>query len=180
MSGERVIDLDEPQAGAADRRDARRTVTRKVAAAFGAGLVLGAAGVFALPALRAGEVSIVAMPALVSGGASDVDGIYRVEGQLAVVNTGSVPVTVRLLGGDGPGVMVRDAGPAPEIRPGGTAWIGVKIRVVCAVGLGTAEVPLRLSAAVEGGEPEESGYPIAFLNSAWGNESLAGCVQTTP
>jgi hypothetical protein len=85
-------------------------------------------------------------------------------------------VIVRLLGGEGAGITVRDIGQQPpEVGPGNTAWISVKIRVVCAVGLSTDEVSLRLSASTDGGEPQEAGYPIAFRNSAWGNEAQFGC-----
>lgn len=187
MSPEHVIDLDErvhqsaASAGATpDRRMVRRKMNARLVAAFVIGIVLGGVGVSELRDSREerernASVSVVAFPASVGGGGSDVKGVFQVDGQLAVVNAGPAPITVRAATGQGPGVLVRDAGRSRLLRPGGTGWIGVNVRLECSVAFGSEPLSMRFSVETADRQIREVSYPVAVVGSVWHRAAEKPC-----
>src|SRR3954468_7546019 len=124
-----VIDLDEdnrqPAGCTPDRVIRWPTMVVRLVAALLVGAVLGGVGVNELRDShedrdRAASVSLVALPASVGSGGSDVKGVLQLDGQLAVINTGPAPITVVAVDGERPGVLVRGAAKPVLLRPGGT------------------------------------------------------------
>ncbi|WBB54334.1 hypothetical protein [Verrucosispora sp. WMMD573] len=76
---------------------------------------------------------------------SDVSGVLRMDGQLAVTNAGQAPITVRAATGQGPGAQVRDAGESELLGPGDTGLIGVELRFECETAFESGHLPMRFS-----------------------------------
>ncbi|MEU0080406.1 hypothetical protein ABZY58_21095 [Micromonospora tulbaghiae] len=190
MSAEReVIDLDEhihqpAESGSAtpDRRRARRWMRVRLVAAFVAGVVIGGVGVSELrdsreERQRTASVSLVAFPASGGGGGSDVKGVLQMDGQLAVINAGPAPITVRAATGQGPGVLVRDTGQSRQVRPGGTGWIDVKLRLECSIAFGSEPLSMRFSVETGDRQIREVSYPVALVGSVWQRGAELPCAH---
>ncbi|MFU8870858.1 hypothetical protein [Micromonospora sp. SL4-19] len=180
MSAEReVIDLDEHNHQSAtvgnvvpDRLLARRKMSVRLVAAFVVGVVLGGFGVNELRDSREerernASVALVAFPASIAGGGSDVPGVLQMDAQLAVTNAGPAPITVRAATGQLPGALVRDTGKTRLLRPGGTGWIDVKLRLECATAFGSEPLSMRFSVETGDRQIREVSYPVALLGSIW-------------
>ncbi|MFG1834525.1 hypothetical protein [Micromonospora chersina] len=181
MSAERdVIDLDdhnhqtvEPASAFSDRLMARRKWTLRLVAAFVLGGVLGGIGVSGLHSSReqreqSSSVSLVALPASAGSGGSDGKGAVRLDGQLAVINTGPAPITVRSVAAERRGVLIRDSGGDAElIRAGGTAWVDVTARIECSVEIGSEPLSMRFTVETRDKQVREFTYPVAVVGSVW-------------
>ncbi|MEV4658784.1 hypothetical protein [Micromonospora sp. NPDC049301] len=180
MSAEHnVIDLDEhdPQPALSDGTVSVRLVTKRkwnvrLVAAFVVGVVLGGIGVGELRDSREerernASVSLVAFPASAAGGGSDAMGILWMDGQLAVINAGPAPITVSAASGQRPGVQVHDTGQSRLLRPGGTGWINVKLRIECALAFGSEPLSIRFSVETADRQVSEVSYPVAVAGSVW-------------
>lgn len=190
MSAERgCIELDERDRRpavvggvAGDRLLSARKVSVRLVAAFVVGVVLGGLGVNGLRDSREdrernSSVALVALPASVSGGGSDVPGVLRLDGQLAVINAGPAPITVRGAAGQGPGVLVRDTGRSRLLRPGGTGWIDVNLRLECASAFGNEPLSMRFSVETGDRHMREVRYPVALRGSVWHFRAEPSCVR---
>ncbi|MGC4810084.1 hypothetical protein ACLQ29_06080 [Micromonospora sp. DT228] len=177
MSAEHhVIDLVENDRQPADRaaparRAASRTWNVRLVAAFAVGTVLGGAGVGVLRSSREerqrnSTVSLVAFPASTSSSGGDTE-IVQMDGQLAVINAGPAPITVKSATGQRPGVQVQDTGKSRLVRPGGTAWISVKLRIECALAFGSEPLSIRFSVETADRQVREISYSVAVAGSAW-------------
>ncbi len=190
MPGEpSFIDLDErPAAGsvsAAARPATRQRTVLRLVAAFVAGVVLGGIGVTELRDSRElrerlAAVSVVAFPASVYGGTSDGNGTLKLNGQLTVINAGSVPVTIRTATGQGTGVQVRDTGSSPLLRPGGTGSINIEVQLDCATAFGVEPLSMRFSVETDDEMVAEASSPIAVRGSIWHSHSALWCADTQP
>jgi hypothetical protein len=89
-----------------------------------------------------------------------------VDGQLAVINTGPAPITVRTATGQGPGALVQGTGKSQLIRPGETGWIDVMVRFDCTP-IGKEPLPMRFSVETGDGQIREVSYPVALEGSIW-------------
>jgi hypothetical protein len=180
MSAEReVIDLDEhnhqPTAAGSvvpDRLLARRKMSVRLVAAFVVGGVLGGFGVSEMRDSREerernASAALVAFPASIAGGGSDVPGVLQMDGQLAVTNAGQAPITVRAAIGQGPGALVRDTGKSRLLRPGDTDLIDVKLRLECATAFGSELLSMRFSVETGDRQVIEINYPVALVGSIW-------------
>ncbi|MEW2593663.1 hypothetical protein [Micromonospora aurantiaca] len=192
MSAEHeVIDLDERDHRPADsdgavpgRRVSGRTMNVRLVAAFVIGAVLGGVGVSELRVSRDerernASVALVALPQdRVSGGSgTEALGVVQLNGQLAVINTGPAPITVGAAVGQRPGIQVRDTGQSRLLRPGGTGWIDVEVRVECASSTAFESEPLSIRFSVETADRQarEVSYPVAVKGSAWEREAEMPC-----
>lgn len=187
-AGREVIDLDEHyyepvEAGGAnpDRLMVRRKINVRLVAAFVVGVVLGGVGVSELRDSREDRernaaVSLVAFPASTRSASSDVTGVGQMSSQLAVINAGPAPITVRAATGQRPGVRVHDTGKSRLLRPGGTGWIDVKLRIECSIAFGGSE-PLSLRFSVETADQQikETSYPVALVGSTWHQDAERLC-----
>ncbi|MER7443393.1 hypothetical protein [Micromonospora avicenniae] len=185
MPAEReVIDLDERDqratAGVTDDHllAGRRTAVQLVAA-FVVGVLLGGFAVSELwgsqeERARNSSVALVAFPASIGGGGTDALGVLQLDGQLAVINAGPAPITVRAATGQGQGVLVRDTGTSRSLRPGGTTWIDVELCLDCVTAFGSEPLSMRFSVETGDGRISEFSYPIALVGSMWqvGTEQL--------
>ncbi|WP_218106734.1 hypothetical protein [Micromonospora pallida] len=185
-----VIDLDEhdqrpaESSGTPDRLMARRKTNARLVAAFVVGAVLGGVGVSELrdsrdERKRNASVSLVAFPASSSSGSSDVTGVLQMEGQLAVINAGPAPITVRAATGQRPGIQVRDNGRSRLLRPGGTGWIGVKLRIECSTAFESEPLSIRFSVETADRQVREVSYPVAVRGSAWHQGAERPCTYLT-
>ncbi|MEU7755886.1 hypothetical protein [Micromonospora sp. NPDC049171] len=171
MSAEHhVIDLveNDPQPA---RLAASRTWNVRLVAAFAVGIVLGGAGVGVLRSSREerqrnAAVSLVAFPVSSGSLGADTD-VVQMDGQLAVINAGPAPITVKSATGQRPGVQVQDTGQSRLVRPGGTTWISVKVRIECALAFGSEPLSLRFSVETADRQVREVSYPVAVAGSAW-------------
>ncbi|MEU7613140.1 hypothetical protein [Micromonospora sp. NPDC049204] len=171
-----MIDLDDrdrqPAAYDPDRLMPRSKVVVWLAAVFLVGALLGGVGVNELRASqaereRAASVSLVALPASAGGGGLDVEGVLRLEGQLAVINTGPAPITVVAVTGQRPGAEVHGTGGSVVLRPGGTGWVEVKLRFECATAFGSEPLSVRLSVEAADRQAREVTYSVALAGSVW-------------
>ncbi|MEU8312023.1 hypothetical protein [Micromonospora sp. NPDC048887] len=171
-----VIDLDEDgRQSAVDRPDRlmrRSKMVVRLVAVFLIGAVLGGVGVNELrnsqeERNRVGSVSLVAIPVSAGGGGSDVKGVFQMDGQLAVINTGPAPITVVAVAGEGPGVLVRGTGKSVLLRSGGTRWVDVKLRFECATAFGSEPFSMRLSVETADRQTSEVAYTVAVAGSVW-------------
>ncbi|TDC61604.1 hypothetical protein E1258_11025 [Micromonospora sp. KC207] len=186
MSAERgVIDLGErsrqPAAHTPDRLVGGPKLGVRLVAAFAVGAVLGGVGVSELrnsrkERERIASVSLVALPASGGGGGGMVaEGVLLMGGQLVVINAGPAPVTVRAATGQRPGVVVRDIGQSRLLRPGGTGWIAVELRLECSIAFGSEPLSIRLSVETADRQMREVSYPVALMGSDWHRSAEPAC-----
>ncbi|MFJ6196203.1 hypothetical protein [Micromonospora sp. NPDC092111] len=176
-----VIDLDEHDHRPAEsggttpaRLVARRKMNVRLVAAFVVGAVLGGVGVSELrdsrdERERNASVALVAFPTYIGGGGSGSDGpgVIQMNGQLAVINAGPAPITVGAAVGQRPGIQVRDTGQSRPLRPGGTGWIDVKLRIECSTAFESEPLSIRFSVETADRQVREVSYPVAVKGSAW-------------
>ncbi|WFF06675.1 hypothetical protein O7622_27190 [Micromonospora sp. WMMD1076] len=192
MSAEHeVIDLDEHDHRPADsdgtvpdRLVSRRTMNVRLVAALVIGVVLGGAGASELRVSRDerernASVVLVALPEdSVSGDSgTEVLGVIQLDGQLAVINAGPAPITVGAAAGQRPGIQVRDTGQSKLLRPGGTGWIDVKVRIECSSSTAFESEPLSIRSSVETADRRirEVNYPVAVKGGAWDRAAEMPC-----
>ena len=185
-----MIDLDERSLEPADlsgaavgRLKAKRKMMLRLVAAFVAGGVLGGVGVSGLQDSRqtreAASVLLVTLPSSADGGASDVKGVYQMDGHLAVINVGPASISVRSVTGEGPGVMVRYGGQSRSLHPRETGWLDVKMRIECSIALQGGPVSMRFSVDTADRQVTEVSYPVDFAGSAWGRAAQQLCEQVS-
>ncbi|MET8912578.1 hypothetical protein [Micromonospora sp. NPDC004551] len=194
MSAEHeVIDLEErdhrpAESGGTtpDRLVARRMMNVRLVAAFVVGAVLGGFGVSELrdsrdERERNASVSLVAFPEHSGSGRWDITAVLQMDGQLAVINAGPAPITVRAAAGQRPGIQVRDTGQSRLLRPGGTGWIDVKLRIECSSSTAFDSEPLSIRFSVETADRQvrEVSYPVAVEGTAWHREAEHPCTLLT-
>ncbi|RNI03329.1 hypothetical protein EEZ25_11160 [Micromonospora aurantiaca] len=186
MSAEHnVIELDDHDRQSAGRTAPVRLVAKRrrnvrLVAAFVVGVVLGGIGAGELRDSREerernASVSLVAFPASVGSGGSDATGILRMDGQLAVINAGPAPITVSSATGQRPAVQVHDTGQSRLLRPGGTGWISVKLRIECTLAFGSEPLSIRFSVQTADRQVREVSYPVAVAGSAWHHGAERPC-----
>ncbi|MFG1842719.1 hypothetical protein ACGFH8_30330 [Micromonospora sp. NPDC049175] len=151
-------------------------------AAFAVGIVLGGAGVGVLRSSREerqrnATVSLVAFPASTSSSSGGDTEVVQMDGQLAVINGGPAPVTVKSVSGQRPGVQVQDTGHTRLVRPGGTAWISVKLRIECALAFGSEPLSIRFSVETADRQVREVSYSVAVAGSAWHQGAERPCAS---
>jgi hypothetical protein len=192
MSAERaVIDLDEhdhqpsePGAPTPDRLMARRKTKVRLVAAAVVGVVLGGVGVNELRDSREerernASVSLVAFPASIGGGGSHLTDVLEMDGQLAVINAGPAPITVHAATGERAGIRVRDTGQSRLLRPGGTGWINVELRIECSAAFVSEPLSIRFSVETADGQAREVSYPVAVVGSLWHLSAEQPCAHLT-
>ncbi|MGW5012617.1 hypothetical protein ACWEOR_10965 [Micromonospora chalcea] len=171
-----MIDLDEdsrqPAVDSPDRLMRSSRMGVRLVAVFLVGAVLGGVGVNELrdsqeERERATSVSLVAIPVSAGSGGGDVKGVFQMDGQLAVINTGPAPITVVAVAGERPGVLVRGTGKSVLLRPGGTGWVEVKLNLECATAFGSEPLSMRLSVETADRQAREVTYPVAVAGSVW-------------
>lgn len=184
-----VIDLDEHDHEPAESGGAtpgglvvRRRMKVRLVAVFVVGVVLGGVGVSDLRDSREERernvsVSLVAFPASTRSAGSDVKGVLQMDSQLAVINAGPAPITVRAAAGHRPGVRVRYTGESRLIRPGGTSWIDVKLRIECPIAFGSEPLSLRFSVETADQQVRETSYPVALVGSTWHQDAEVPCAH---
>lgn len=186
-----VIDLDEHNnrsAGVGSVAPGRLLASRKVSvrlvAAFVVGGVLGGFGVSELRDSREerernASVALVAFPASVGSSewTLNVPGVVQMTGQLAVVNAGPAPIRVRAVTGQGPGALVSDTGDSRLLRPGGTGWIDVKLRLECSTAFGSEPLSMRFSVETSDGQIREGSYPVVLDGTIWHFEAEPSCAH---
>ncbi|OZV78390.1 hypothetical protein CA850_19470 [Micromonospora echinospora] len=190
MSAEReVIDLDEhdyePAASGGATPDGlmvRWKMNVRLVAAFVVGVVLGGVGVGELRDSREerernASVSLVAFPASTRSASSDVTGVLQMNSQLAVINAGPAPITVRAATGQRPGVRLHDIGKSRLLRPGGTGWIDVRLRIECSVAFASEPLSLRFSVETADQQVTETSYPVALVGSTWHQDAEQPCAH---
>lgn len=156
----------------------------RLVAALVVGVVLGGVGVNELRNSREerernAAVSLVAFPASISSGGSDVTGVLEMDGQLAVINAGPAPITVHAATGERSGIRVRDTGQSPLLRPGGTGWINIKLRIECATAFVSEPLSIRFSVETADGQAREVSYPVAVVGSLWHSGVEQPCAHLT-
>ncbi|SCG55541.1 hypothetical protein [Micromonospora inositola] len=195
MSAEHeVIDLDEhdhPPAESGgttpDRLGARRKMNVRLVAAFVVGAVLGGVGVSGLrdsrdERERNASVSLVAFPEYSGSRRTDIEtitAVVQMGGQLAVINAGPAPITVRAAAGQRPGIQVRDTGQSRLLRPGGTGWIDVQLRIECSTAFESEPLSIRFSVETADRQVREVSYPVAVKGSAWDRGAEQPCTFIT-
>lgn len=184
-----VIDLDshnhqpaKPDGAAPGRLPSRGKLKVRLVAAFVVGMVLGGIGVSELrdsrdERERNAAISLVAFPASVSSGGSDTTGILEMDAELAVINAGPTPVTVRAATGQRSGILVRDTGQSRLLRPGGTGWINVELRLECSTAFGSEPLSMRFSVETTDRQVREVNYPIAVVGSDWHRSAEQPCAR---
>jgi hypothetical protein len=148
-----VIDLDRPAVVAVPPR---RSHQRFAVVALIVGVLLGGAGTYVWnmrrqSAARDGEVSVFVLAdagrpldggsVLLDGRVASVTLVWRV----TLINAGPVPVNVRNLTADRPGVTVRGVEKQRWLAPGETAQADADVQVDCARGLPLGRLPVTLS-----------------------------------
>lgn len=121
------------------------------------------------------SVSLVALPASASGGASDASGVLQLDAQLALINAGPGPIKVHTATAQGPGVLVDDTGQSRLLEPGGTGWIDVKLRLECAVAFGTEPLSVQFQVETPDGQIRDVSYPVALVGSVWHRAAEQPC-----
>ncbi|MER5456042.1 hypothetical protein ABT008_14770 [Micromonospora sp. NPDC002389] len=189
MTGDsRVIDLDEapPATGtrrvSRDRRPSRRRTTLYVLAAFAVGVAVGGLGardardVHPEPE-RPQIAALVSHPGQSRGVVSRGSDRVELDAQLMVVNAGTVPLRVRVLDSDRPGLRISGNPQVSTVRPMRTAAIDVRVLVPCATALGVGPEPLyvRLAVQDESALISEQEQPLAFSGSHWQEQARLSC-----
>ncbi|MCW3818610.1 hypothetical protein ONA91_29645 [Micromonospora sp. DR5-3] len=189
-----VIDLDEHDHRPAesggitpDRLVARRKMNVRLVAAFVVGAVLGGVGVSELrdsrdERERNASVSLVAFPESSISRRTDITtipAVVQMDGRLAVINAGPAPITVRAAAGQRPGIQVRDTGQSRLLRPGGTGWIDVQLRIECSTAFESEPLSIRFSVETADRQIREVSYPVAVEGSAWDRGAEQPCTFIT-
>lgn len=181
------IDLDEHShvlAGSStithSRLAARPEMIPLLVAAFVAGVVLGGIGVSELRDAReqrerTASVSLVAVPESAGGGGSDSTGVVELEGQLALINAGPAPITVRGATVQRPGVLISATGQSGLLGPGDTGRIDVELRLECATAFGLEPLSMRFSVETDDKQVREVNYPVALAGSIWHHAAMQSC-----
>lgn len=180
MSAEReVIDLDEHDHQPAEsgtvtrgRLTARRKMNVRLVAAFVVGVVLGGVGVSELRASREerernASVSVVAFPASTGSGGSNNSGTVKLTGQLALINAGPAPITVREANGQRPGVLIQGIGQSRLLPPGSTGWINVRMQFECSTAFEDEPLSMQFSVETDDRQIREVRSPTALVGSVW-------------
>ncbi|PZG16722.1 hypothetical protein C1I95_16985 [Micromonospora craterilacus] len=179
-----VIDLDEHDHRVAEPRTVtrtpRRTVVLLLLAVFTAGVVAGGLGMTEIRDSREQQerdatVALVALPASAHSGGGTPTGAVRLNGQLALINTGPSPITVRSARAQRPGVLIRDTGHTRTVRPGGTGWIDVELLLQCPSTFDPEPVPMTFAVETADGRVREVGYPIALATGSWADAVSLNC-----
>ncbi|WP_432049842.1 hypothetical protein [Verrucosispora sp. NA02020] len=113
------------------------------------------------------SISLVAFVASSGSGGGNAEGFYQLAGELAVINAGPAPITVRAATGELPDIRVRGIGQDRLVRPGGTGWIDVAVQVDCVVPFGTEPLSMEFAVATADGRVREIHHPVAVLGTAW-------------
>ncbi|MFI7077484.1 hypothetical protein ACIBO1_09335 [Micromonospora sp. NPDC049903] len=189
MTGDsRVIDLDEvpPAAGTVrvsrDRRPSRRRTTLYVLAAFAVGMAVSGLGareardVHPEPE-RPQIVALVSHPGQSRGVISSGSDRVELDAQIMVVNAGTVPLRVRVLDSDLPGLQMRGGSPVSALRPTEAVAIDVRVLIPCTTALGVGPEPLyvRFSVQDESALISEQQQPLAFQGSIWQEQARRSC-----
>ncbi|MFB6398488.1 hypothetical protein [Polymorphospora lycopeni] len=154
----------------------------RLIAAFVVGVVLGGVAVSQLRDSREereqnSSISLVAFVASGGSGGGDARGVYQMAGQLAVINAGPAPITVRAATGELPGVRVRGIGQSRLLRPGGTGWIEVEVRIDCSIRFGSEPLSMGFAVETADGRVREISRPVAVLGSAWHRDVERPCAH---
>lgn len=115
---------------------------------------------------ESGTVAVVAVAGPTSSSGENRNGTARLDAQLTVINTGPAPVTVRLVGAQETGVLVRDLGQSLSLDPGGTGGLDVQLAAECRFA-SPNPLPMRLSVKTADQRTHEVSYTVAVEKSAW-------------
>ncbi|MFU8852820.1 hypothetical protein ACNAW0_17805 [Micromonospora sp. SL1-18] len=183
-----MIDLDEhnhqpAESGTTtpDRLTARQKMVLRLVAAFLVGVVLGGFGVSQLRDARDQRernavVALVALPQSTnSGGSSASQGSVQLSGNLMLINAGPVPITVRGVQAERPGVVINSIGQPRLLPPGSTGQLVVELRFECSTAFQPEPLPLRLFAETDDKQVREIRYPVALAGSDWERDALSLC-----
>ncbi|MFE9658288.1 hypothetical protein [Micromonospora sp. NPDC006431] len=181
-----IIDLDDRGRGRVkpDEGPRRRRLNRAMSAyaigAFVLGAAVGGIGVAEVQGsrdarTRAATVAVVVIASSASDGGEISNSIARFDAQLAVVNAGPQPVTVRTVGARLPGTVIDATAPFRLLRPGEVGVIQVQVVVHCSVK--PDPVPMRLSVETADQRTREVSYPMAYTGTAWHNRAVSLCGQ---
>jgi hypothetical protein len=183
------IDLDQRDGGPAgsdecprERVPSRQRVALYLVGTFALGMALGGVGVAKFQDRReqrakSATVAVVAMAGPTSGGGERNGDAAQLDAQLTVVNAGPAPVTVRFVGAQETGVLVRGTGQSLLLDPGGTGEIGVRLMVDCRMA-GPNPLPMRFSVQTPDQRTHEISYTVAVEGSAWHDRLDALCTAS--
>lgn len=72
---------------------------------------------------------------------------------------------------------MRDTGRSRLLRPGGTGWIDVNLRLECASAFGNEPLSMRFSVETGDRHMREVRYPVALRGSVWHFRAEPSCVR---
>lgn len=180
-----VIDLDRPPTATTPRAG------RRGAALLLVGAVLGGAAMYGWTARREAEVrdrqvSVFVFAAAGRSFNGDRGGSVVLGGRVAsvtltrrvtLVNAGPVPINVRNLAADRPGVALRGVEKQRWIQPGATAQADADVQVDCARGLPLGPLPVTLSVQTFGERARQARAKDVFDGSAWSEQAEMACAE---
>lgn len=85
------------------------------------------------------------IPVSAGRGYRTVEGLVHLDGQVAVINAGPAPVTVRGVKVQGPGILIRDIGQSQLLPSGGTVRVNVKLQIECSIAYKAFSASMQLS-----------------------------------
>lgn len=184
-----LIDLDCPPAAPSPPGRPRQIV--RAAALLLAGAVLGGAATYCWTARRPADARDREVAVFVfaeAGGmprdaGSSVVQDGRVESitlarRVTIVNAGPVPVNVRNLAADRPGVSLRGVEQQRWVQPGATVRADAEVRVECARGLPLGRLPLVLSVQTADERARSARARDAFDVTPWTEPVEMACAHT--
>lgn len=182
-----IIDLDDrgrgrvkPDEDPRRRRLINRATSAYTIGAFVLGVAVGGIGIAEVQSsrdarTRAATVAVVVIARSASDDGGISGSIAQFDAQLAVVNPGPQPVTVRTVGARLPGTVIDAAAPFRRLRPGEAGVIDVQVVVHCSVK--PDPVPMRLSVETADQRTREVSYPMTYIGTAWHDRAVSLCGQ---
>ena len=183
-----LIDLDAPDHRVAERSATRgpgtprHTIVLRLVATLTVGVVVGGLAITEIRESRERQeqdstVALVALPASAGSGGRPPTGAAQLSAQLALINTGPAPITVRSARARRPGVLIRDTGRPRQLHPGNTGSIDVELLLQCSTAFDPEPVPMTFSVETADGQVREFDYPIALATGAWRNAVSLICAR---
>ncbi len=178
MAGHGIIDLDQRDGDPGESNESRRgrgrfgrRLAMYLVGSFALGMALGGVGVAHIQDRReqrvqSGTVAVVAVAGPTTSSGENRNGNARLDAQLAVINMGPAPVTIRFVGAQDAGVLVRDLGQSLSLDAGGTGGIDVQLTVECRLARPNP-LPMRFSVKTADQRTREVSYTVAVEKSAW-------------
>jgi hypothetical protein len=180
-----VIDLDRPPAAPTPRAGKRSAALLLV------GALLGGAATYGWTVRREADVRDRQVSVFVFADAAQSPNGARggnvvIGGRVAsvtltrrvtLVNAGPVPINIRNLAADRPGVALRGVEKQRWIQPGATAQADADVQVDCARGLPLGRLPVILSVQTRDERARQARAKDYFDGSAWSEQAEMACAE---